>query len=152
MADAALKSIYAWHTSASAVPFAPKSAFPSVRISMLVDGQLRLRLLQKISNLRAIVGGGKDKGITSPMANGVKNTPYSSNLVPADSNSLVFARTPTQASLQLIPCLKTLHQYVLQMLIGKCRSGSMLELHRLLVHAWKMVCALVMLHLLHCPL
>ncbi|CAL5226184.1 g9015 [Coccomyxa viridis] len=51
---------------------------------------------QKISDLRSTVGGGKDAGITSPKANGVKNTPYSANLVPTDSNSLVYARTPTE--------------------------------------------------------
>ena len=76
----------------------------------MLMAQLRLCFLQKLSNLRATVGGGKDEGITSPMANGVRNTSYSSNLVPADSNSLVFARTPTEASATSDPCLKTMYQ------------------------------------------
>ena len=74
-------------------------------------------LLQKISDLRSTVGGGKDAGITSPKANGVKNTPYSANLVPTDSNSLVYARTPTEVSaltaLCMKTCMKTLYKCVL---------------------------------------
>ena len=113
MVDAVLKSVHAWHASASAVPFAPKSAFLSVRGSMHAGGLFELRLLQDISNLRATVGGGKDQGITTPNANAIKNNPYSSNLVPADSNSLVFARTPTQASATPHPQLEhsVLRQY-----------------------------------------
>ena len=76
-------------------------------LARMQRAQSRIRPVQKVSDLRATVGGGKDQGITSPMANGVKNTPYSSNLVPADSNSLVFARTPTEASATVDSCLAT---------------------------------------------
>nr|QOL01135.1 putative extracellular protein CSOL_059a [Pseudococcomyxa simplex] len=54
--------------------------------------------VQALSNLRAAVGGGKDKGITDPPANGSLYIPYltskySSNLVPTNDDSLAFART-----------------------------------------------------------
>lgn len=102
-----------------------------------------------MSNLRATVGGGKDQGITSPMANGVINTPYSSNLVPADSNSLVFARTPTEASATNDPCLITFYQYVSSVLAGEPLVLNAF-IFKLLVHALKIVCAPVMPCQSHC--
>ena len=99
--------------------------------------------MQKVSDLRATVGGGKDQGITSPMANGVKNTPYSSNLVPADSNSLVFARTPTEASATNDSCLRLFTSMCHHYWLGMPLVLNELILS-LLVHALKMVCAPVM--------
>ena len=109
----------------------------------MLMAQLRAGLLQKVSNLRATVGGGKDQGITSPLASGVMNTPYSSNLVPADSSSLVFARTPTEASATNVSCLTTFYQYVSSVLDGQPLALNAYIL-KLLVHALKMVCAPVM--------
>lgn len=45
-------------------------------------------IVQAISDLRGSVGGGKDQGIVGP-----NNT---SNIVPTDSNSIAFARTPAE--------------------------------------------------------
>ena len=109
----------------------------------MLMAQIRAGLLQKVSNLRATVGGGKDQGITSPMASGVMNTPYSSNLVPADSSSLVFARTPTEASATNDPCLTISYQYVSSVFAGEPLMLNAFIL-KLLVHALKMVCAPVM--------
>ena len=78
---------------------------PLPALTWLLMSRLMICLLQKISDLRSTVGGGKDEGITSPKANGVKNTPYSAVLVPTDSNSLVYARTPTEVRAITAPCM-----------------------------------------------
>ena len=78
---------------------------PLSALTWLLVAQLVICLFQKISDLRSTVGGGKDAGITSPKANGVKNTPYSAVLVPTDSNSLVYARTPTEVRASTAPCM-----------------------------------------------
>lgn len=56
--------------------------------------------VQLLSDLRAAVGGGKDKGITSPPSEGALYIPYISEvtpvLVPTNDNSLVFNRNTSE--------------------------------------------------------
>ena len=57
--------------------------------------------VQALSDLRAKVGGGKDEGITIPNATASFYGPdvlefFQANIVPTDSNAMIFARTPQE--------------------------------------------------------
>lgn len=57
--------------------------------------------VQALSDLRAKVGGGKDEGITIPAATASIYGPnilefFQANIVPADTDAKIFARTPQE--------------------------------------------------------
>lgn len=58
-------------------------------------------IVQALSDLRGKVGGGKDEGITIPAAAASIYGPdvlefFQANIVPADNNAMIFARTPQE--------------------------------------------------------
>ncbi|BDA49031.1 Desiccation-related protein PCC13-62 [Coccomyxa sp. Obi] len=81
-----------------------------IRTLLFQDGAVPLpydvqvaELIQKISDLRATLGGGADQGILSPAFNSGTyygatkfSKTYTANLVPTDDSSLAFARTVRQ--------------------------------------------------------
>ena len=77
-----------------------------------------------VSALRAKVGGGKDQGILTAEANSTMNYVPPTNVVPADSNAIAFARNTSEVLAIVYLGGKTSGGFFPTGLTGECATRS----------------------------